>query len=128
MVAGDLATSGQQQDAPAGGAETANVRERREYAGTGVVTGFVVGLILASAAVIFVAQNGERVGVEWLWTDFRVSLAVIILGAILLGIIADEAIGIVWRRMRRRRLAERAELASLRRRVDRGHGAAGPAS
>ncbi len=128
MVASDLATSGQQQNRSAGGAEKPNVQERREYAGTGIVSGLVVGLILASAAVIFVAQNGERVGVEWLWTDFRVSLAVIVLGAILLGIVADEAIGIVWRRIRRRRLAERAELASLRHRVDGGHGAAEPAS
>jgi uncharacterized integral membrane protein len=90
----------------------------KQYVGTGVVVSLVIGLLVAVAAIIFIAQNGERIALEWLWADFGVSLAVVVLGAIVFGIIVDESVGLAWRRMRRRRLQERDELLALREEVE----------
>jgi uncharacterized integral membrane protein len=123
-----VTSTGPEGPAPAAGSETpeqgagASVRavhpkKEKEYAGTGIIAGLVVALILAVATVIFIAQNGERVAVEWLWGDARVSLAVVVLAALLVGVIGDEAVGIAIRHARRRRLAEKQELESLRARA-----------
>lgn len=90
---------------------------QKEYAGTGIIGWLVAGLILATAAVIFIAQNVDRVEVEWLWLDFRVSLAVIALGGVLLGVLGAVAIGVVVRRRRRQELQNAQELAALRSRA-----------
>jgi uncharacterized integral membrane protein len=104
-------------DRPDAGPDDAQNRRTNEYVGTGVLGGLVIGLVIAVAAIIFIAQNGERVALEWLWTDFRVSLAVVVLGAIVFGVAADEAVGLAWRRTRRRRLQEAQELHALREEV-----------
>ena len=87
---------------------------QKAYAGTGIIGWLVFGLVLATAVVIFVAQNVDRVDVQWLWFDFRVSLAVIALGGVLLGVIAAVVLGLVWRRHRRAALRRDDELAVLR--------------
>lgn len=87
---------------------------QKEYAGTGIIGWLVVGLVLAIATVIFVAQNVDRVDVQWLWFDFRVSLAVVALGGVLLGVLAAVVLGLVWRRHRRAALRRDQELATLR--------------
>lgn len=87
---------------------------QKQYAGTGIIGWLVVGLLLAIATVIFVAQNVERVQVEWLWFDFRVSLAVIALGGVLIGVLASVVLGLLWRRRRRKELQDAEELATLR--------------
>jgi uncharacterized integral membrane protein len=90
---------------------------QKEYAGTGIIGWLVAGLVLAIATVIFVAQNVDRVDVQWLWFDFRVSLAVIALGGVLLGVLGAVGIGLIVRRRRRRELQNAQELAALRTRV-----------
>jgi uncharacterized integral membrane protein len=93
------------------------IEPQKEYAGTGIIGWLVVGLVLATAAVIFVAQNVDRVDVQWLWWDFQVSVAVIALGGVLLGVLGAVAIGVIVRRRRRRELQDAQELATLRARV-----------
>jgi uncharacterized integral membrane protein len=90
-------------------------RARTVHTGTGIVPAVIAGVLLALAIVVFVAQNSTRVELEWLWLDFRLSPAALFLGALLIGVVADEIAGLVWRRARRRRLDERDELQQLRR-------------
>ncbi len=87
---------------------------REHYAGTGIAGVLIAALIAAAAALVFIAQNGESVAVQWLWVDFRVSLAVIILSSALLTVAVDEALGLAWRSRRRRRLRDTEELHRLR--------------
>jgi uncharacterized integral membrane protein len=90
--------------------------------GTGIMPAVVLGIVLAAATVVFVVQNQDRVDVDWLWFDFRVSPGALVLVTVLLAIVADEVIGLLVRRYRRRRLDEREELARLRGRTDAGTG------
>jgi uncharacterized integral membrane protein len=89
-------------------------RSRTVRTGTGIMPAVVIGVLLAIATIIFIAQNSDRIALEWLWFDFRTSPGVLVLVALLLGIIADEVVGLLVRRHRRRRLDEREELARLR--------------
>jgi uncharacterized integral membrane protein len=95
---------------------------QKEYAGTGIIGWLVVGVVLATAAVIYIAQNVDRVDVEWLWWGFQLSVGVIALGGVLLGVLGAVAIGVIVRRRRRRALQDAHELATLRRRVSPDHG------
>lgn len=88
--------------------------ERRVRTGTGLMPAVITSLVVAVAVVVFVAQNGHSVAVEWLWMDFDTSPAVLVLGAVLLGILVDEVVGLLVRRARRRRINEREELERLR--------------
>jgi uncharacterized integral membrane protein len=106
----------QHRDSESGQTRTEEPRAR-EFAGTGIVVGVVVALVLAMTALAFIAQNGRRVTVDWLWLDFQLSIAVIALGGILLGVLADEALGLWWRYRRRTSLRRDRELEALRRRV-----------
>jgi uncharacterized integral membrane protein len=85
--------------------------------GTGIMPAVVIGVLVALATIIFIAQNSDRIALEWLWFDFRTSPGALVLIALLLGIVADEVVGVLVRRHRRRRLNEREELARVRSRA-----------
>jgi uncharacterized integral membrane protein len=88
--------------------------ERKTYQGTGVWPVVVVGLLLAAAVVIFIAQNAHAVAMKFLWVHFRTSPAVLMLATAVIAIGASAIAGAVWRRRRRRILSEREELEALR--------------
>ena len=87
----------------------------KHYVGTGVWPAVVTALVLATATVIFVAQNAHNVDLHFLWVDFRTSPAVLVLVTALLSVVASVVVGAAWRVQRRRRLTEREELERLRR-------------
>jgi uncharacterized integral membrane protein len=85
------------------------------YRGTGVWPAVVIGLVLAAALVIFVAQNTHVVALDFLWFDFRTSPAVLVLATGLIAVVGAVVAG-AWLRVRRRRhLQQREELERLRR-------------
>jgi hypothetical protein len=85
----------------------------------------VAGLVLAAAIIAFVAQNTQRIALEWLWFDFDTTPGTLLLIACFLGVAASVIIGTIVRRNRRIRLNEREELARLRG-DQRGTGAGTP--
>lgn len=89
------------------------VRER-VFVGTGLFWGLIVGIVLALAVVILAAQNTGRITVSFLGWDFSTPLIVLVLGALLIGVVVDELLGLVYRKRRRRTLRERDELQRLR--------------
>jgi hypothetical protein len=88
------------------------------YEGTGIIPAVVAGLVLGTAAVIFVAQNTHTIALHFLWADFRTSPAVLVLATALLAVAASVIAGALIRRRRRRLLQERQELEHLRNVVD----------
>lgn len=93
---------------------TGKPSDRVEYSGTGFYVGLAAILIFALILLIVAVQNTQDVEVAFLGWDFTVPLFSVAIGAALAAIILDELIGLVWRRRRRSRLAERAELSTLR--------------
>lgn len=90
-------------------------KDRRvEYRGTGFYVGLVVSLFLALALLLLAVQNTQQVTIAFLAWDFDVPLFAVAVGGALLAVILDELIGLVWRRSKRARLEERAELDRLR--------------
>jgi uncharacterized integral membrane protein len=101
--------------AVAEGEKTAPVTApERVFVGTGLFWGLIVGVILALAVVVLVAQNTGAVTISYLGWDFSTSLIVVILGSLLIGIVLDELFGLVYRKRRRRTLRDRDELKRLR--------------
>lgn len=90
-------------------------RETRvEYRGTGFYVGVIGIMLFALILLILAVQNTQEVEVHFLGFDFDVPLFGIAIGAALIAVIIEELIGLVWRRRRRTRLEERAELERLR--------------
>lgn len=87
---------------------------RVEYRGTGFYVGLAAILLFAVVLLILAVQNTQDVTVAFLGLEFTVPLFAVAIGAGLLAVILDELIGLVWRRQRRTRLEERAELKALR--------------
>lgn len=87
---------------------------RVEYRGTGFYLGLVAIILFAVALLVLAVQNTQEVDVEFFGFVFNVPLFAVAIGAALLAVILDELIGLVWRRQRRNRLEERAELVRLR--------------
>lgn len=85
-----------------------------EYRGTGFYVSVVFILLTAVILLILAVQNTAQVAVEFLAWEFELPLFAIIVGAGLIAVLLDELIGLVWRRQRRTRLEERAELERLR--------------
>jgi uncharacterized integral membrane protein len=85
------------------------------YRGTGVSAALIIGIVLAVLALILAIQNTKNTTVKVFAADYEAPLVVVILAAGLAGVILDEIVGFFWRRLRRRRLAESAELRRLRR-------------
>ncbi|MDP9332265.1 MAG: lipopolysaccharide assembly protein LapA domain-containing protein [Actinomycetota bacterium] len=90
--------------------------------GTGLSAGLIVGVLFGLAVIILAAQNTAHVGFRFLWWHARSPLVVIILGTGLAGVVLDEVVGLLWRRRRRHRLAERV----VGRRI--GRSSAGPSA
>lgn len=87
---------------------------RVEYRGTGFYVGVVAILLFALALLVLAVQNTQEVDIDFFGLEFTVPLFAVAIGAAILAIILDELIGLVWRRRRRIRLEERAELGRLR--------------
>lgn len=85
-----------------------------EYRGTGFYVSVVLILLIAVILLILAVQNTAQVTVQFLAWEFELPLFAIIVGTGLVAILLDEMIGLVWRRQRRNRLTERAELERLR--------------
>lgn len=85
-----------------------------EYRGTGFYVGLVAILLFALALLVLAVQNTQEVDVDFLGFAFTVPLFAVAIGAAILAVVLDELIGLVWRRRRRTRLEERAELDRLR--------------
>ncbi len=86
----------------------------RTFVGTGLFWGLIIGIVLAVGVLILAAQNTDNVTIAFLSWEFSTSLIVVILGGILIGVVLDEVFGLVYRRRRRRTLADRHELNRLR--------------
>jgi len=95
-------------------AATAEPEHHREFVGTGVFWGLVVGVILALIVVVFAAQNTQSATIKVLPWDWSSPLFVVVLISLLIGIVLDEIVGLLYRARRRRRLAEKEELKRLR--------------
>lgn len=92
----------------------AKVKPEKVYKGTGLYWGFLAVLITLVALVILAAQNTAPVRFSFAIWELEYPLVAIILATIGFSVLLDEAVGFVWRRRRRRALADRAELRELR--------------
>lgn len=70
-----------------------------------------IGIILV---VVFAVQNTSQVPLRFLWWEGSFPLAIVILGTAGIAVVLDELAGVAYRRRRRRRLADKEELARLR--------------
>jgi len=80
----------------------------------GIRWSLIAGLVLITAITVLAAQNTQNVTLNFLGWDGRAPLIAIILGTTVVAILFDEAVGFVWRRRRRKELAEKEELKRLR--------------
>ncbi len=85
-----------------------------EYRGTGFYVSLAIIFLGALTLLILAVQNTSEVTIEILGWEFDLPLFGVILGTALVAVVLDELIGLVWRRQRRTRLEERAELQRLR--------------
>jgi uncharacterized integral membrane protein len=88
--------------------------ERVQYRGTGFYVGLVAILLFAVVLLVLAVQNTQEVDVAFFGLEFTVPLFAVAIGAAILAVVLDELIGLVWRRRRRTRLEDRAELDHLR--------------
>ena len=91
------------------------------HRGVGIGWGFVLGLPLAAALIVFVAQNTGDVVVRWTVWKVHSPLAAVVLVAILAAVVLAEMVGVVWRHRRRRILGQRESALA-----DSGPGATAP--
>jgi uncharacterized integral membrane protein len=84
------------------------------HAGSGVAWGAVIILVALALLVVFAIQNTDPVPVEFLWLDGEYPLALVILITVAVVVLLVELFGLLYRRRRRKRVAERQELKRLR--------------
>ena len=89
------------------------VREVRR-SGSDFSWSLAVFLLIGLGFVVFAVQNARDVEVEFFRWNFTVSLPLLLVVTALIAVIADEVIGLIRRRRRRTRLAEREELKRYR--------------
>jgi uncharacterized integral membrane protein len=82
--------------------------------GSGLSWGVALFLIFALLIVVFVVQNTANVPVKFLSWEGSFPLPLLVVVTALLAIVADEIVGLIRRRRRRTRLAEREELERYR--------------
>lgn len=86
----------------------------RVFRGTGIYAPAVTGFVLAAALVILVAQNTQRVVINWLGWSITAPTGAVVLAAVLAGSLLTAIAGLLWRRNQRRVLSELEELRRLR--------------
>ncbi len=86
----------------------------RVYAGTGFRWGLAGGIVLTVAVIILAWQNVQTVDVNYLAWTVEAPLVAVILATAVVTVIIDELIGLIWRRRKRKILAEKEELRRLR--------------
>lgn len=82
--------------------------------GTGFFWGFVLGLPLAAALIVFVAQNTQDVTVHWTVWKVHTSLVVVVLVTIFAAVLLAELVGFVWRHRRRRQISRQESMKAER--------------
>lgn len=92
----------------------ARPRKPREPRELGIWTTVLSAVLVATAFLVFVAQNTDRVHVQWTVWSVDVPLAAVVFGAMLLGSVLTLLVAAIWRIGRRRRRREREELHRLR--------------
>ncbi len=83
-------------------------------AGTEVPFGLILFLIISVLVVLFAVQNTQDVELRFMTWEGEFPLALIMAGAVAVTVVLDEILGLVLRRRRRKRLAEKRELKALR--------------
>lgn len=84
--------------------------------------GMVLGVLVAMAAAVFIVQNSQSAGFDWLWFDFSMPLWAALVGAIAVGVILT-ATALAVHHRRRRRIGRRTEATDrLRRFLSRNRG------
>jgi uncharacterized integral membrane protein len=76
--------------------------------------GLVIAIILAIALVALAVQNTQSVRIEWLFWDLSAPLVTVLLVTAIAAIFVSQIMELIWRRRKRRRLEEKAELERLR--------------
>lgn len=84
------------------------------HEGSGVAWGAVLVLIGLALLVVFAVQNTDPVPVEFLWLNGEYPLSLVILITVAVVVLFVELFGLLYRRRRRKKLAERQELKRLR--------------
>lgn len=89
-------------------------RPEKAKGGSDFSWSLAVFLLIGLGFVVFAVQNAIDVPVEFLTVDFTVSLPLLLVVTALIAVIADEIVGLIRRRRRRLRMAEREELKRYR--------------
>jgi len=84
------------------------------HSGSGVAWGAVIMLLGLALLIIFAVQNTDPVAVEFLWLDGNYPLSLVILITVAVVVLFVELLGLLFRRRRRKRHAERQELKRFR--------------
>ena len=69
-------------------------KERQPWRCTGIYWGLVFGLFLAAAVVAWAIQNSQQVNVKYLVWHGRASLAVVLLGTVVLTVVLTTVTGV----------------------------------
>lgn len=67
-----------------------------------IAWGLVAFVGFLALLTVFVVQNGNKVSVEFLWLNMRMSLWVLLLVTVLLTLTFDQVISLIYRRRKRR--------------------------
>ena len=94
--------------------ETLGGTSQVTHTGSGVAWGAVVIFLALALLVVFAIQNTNPVPVEFLWLDGEYPLALVILITVAVVVLLVELFGLLYRRRRRKRVAERQELKRFR--------------
>jgi len=88
--------------------------ETIERTGPGFAWGAMIIFVALALLVVFAIQNTNPVPVEFLWLDGEYPLALVILITVAVVVLLVELFGLLYRRRRRKRVAERQELKRFR--------------
>lgn len=67
-----------------------------------IAWGFVALLVFAALVTVFIVQNSEPTRVEVLWTNFEMSLGLLIIIVVLVTVVFDQAISFLYRQRKRK--------------------------
>lgn len=69
-----------------------------------MMAGVIALLVAGGLLLALVVQNSDNATLHLLWFDASIPLSALILGSAFITVVVDEAVGLVWRRRRRRML------------------------